>query len=165
MNSSTPGLLVHHQLLEFTQTYVHWVSDAIQPSYPLSSPSPLALNFSQHQGLLRWKSQLFTTGSKRIGASASSSVLPMNIQGWFPLGLTGLISLQSKGLSRIFSSTIVWKHQFFGAQPSLSSNSHIHTWLLKKTIALSTWTFVSKVISLLFNMLSRLVITFLPRWL
>ena len=64
--------------------------------------------------------------------SASASVLPMNIQGWFPLGLTGLISLLSKGLSRFFSSTTIWKHQFFGAQPSLWSYSHIHTWLLEK---------------------------------
>ena len=67
-----------------------------------------------------------------IGASASASVLPMNIQGWFPLGLTGLISLLSKGLSRIFSSTIIQKHQFFSTQPSLWSNSHIHAWLLEK---------------------------------
>ena len=73
-------------------------------------------------------SQLFAPGDQSIGASAS--VLPMNIQGWFPLELTGLISLQSKGLSRVFSSTAVWRHQFFGTQPSLWSNSHIHTWLL-----------------------------------
>ena len=77
-------------------------------------------------------SQLFTSGGQSIGASASASVLPMNIQGWFPLGLAGLISLQSKGLSRIFSSTIVPKRQFFGLQPSLWSNCHTHTWLLEK---------------------------------
>ena len=76
-------------------------------------------------------SQLFTSGGQSIRASASSSVLPMNIQGWFPLGLTGLISLQSKGLSRIFSSTTIWKHQFFSTQPSLWSSSHICTWLQK----------------------------------
>ena len=87
----------------------------------------------------------------------------MNIQGWFPLGLTGLISLQPKGLSRVFSSTTIWKCQFFGAQPSLWSNSHICIWLLGKTIALTRWTFVGKVMSLLFNMLSRLVIAFLPK--
>ena len=87
----------------------------------------------------------------------------MNIQYWFPLGLTGLISLQSKGLSRVFSNTTVQRHQFFGSQLSLWSNSHIHTWLLKKTIALIRWTFVGKVVSLLFNMLSRLVIAFLPK--
>ena len=75
-------------------------------------------------------SHLFTSGGHTIETSAS--VLPMNFQGWFPLGLTGLISLQSKRLSRIFSSTTVWKHQFFGAQPSLWSDCHIHTWLLEK---------------------------------
>ena len=104
---------------------------------------------------------LFASGVESIGASAS--VLPMSIQGWFPLGLTGLISLLSKGLSGVFSSTIVWKHQFFGTQPSLWSNSHICTRLLGKTVALTIWTFVGKVMSLLFNMLSRLVIAFLPR--
>ena len=77
-------------------------------------------------------SQFFASGSQSFGVSASASVLPMNIQDWFPLGLTGLISLQSKGLSRIFSNTTAWKHQFFGAQPSLGSNSHICTWLLEK---------------------------------
>ena len=77
-------------------------------------------------------SQLFESDGKNIGASASASVLPMNIQGWFPAGMTGLISLQSKGLSRVFSSTTVQEHQFFSAQPSLWSNSHIHKWLLEK---------------------------------
>jgi len=77
-------------------------------------------------------SQLFESGGQSIGASALASVLPMNIQNWFPLGLTGLISLQSKGLSRVFSNTMVQKHSFFGTQPSLLSNSHIHTWLLEK---------------------------------
>ena len=75
---------------------------------------------------------LFTLGSQSIGASASGSVLPMNIQDWFPVGLTGLISLLSKGLSRVFSNIIIQKHQFFNTQPSLWSNSHIHTWLLEK---------------------------------
>ena len=75
---------------------------------------------------------LFTSSDQSIGASASASVLPMNIQGWFPLGLTGLISLLSKGLSRVFSNTPVWKHWFFSTQPSLWSNYHIHTWLLEK---------------------------------
>ena len=75
---------------------------------------------------------LFASGGQSIGDSASASVLPMNIQGRFPLGLTGLISLQSKGHSRVFSNTTVQKHQFFGTQPSLWSNSHIHTWLLEK---------------------------------
>ena len=105
-------------------------------------------------------SWFFESGDQSIGASAS--VLPMNIQGWFPLGLTGFISLQSKGLSRVFSSTTIKKHQFFGTQPSLWSNSHMHTWLLEKNIAL-TRSFVSKVMSLLFNMLSRFVMASLPR--
>ena len=77
-------------------------------------------------------SQFFTSGGQSIGVSASASVLPMNIQGWSPLGLTGLIFLQSKKFSRIFSSSTVQKHQFFSAQPSLWSNSHIHTWLWEK---------------------------------
>ena len=101
------------------------------------------------------------TGGQSIGAS--SSVLPMNIQDWFPLEWTGWISLQSKGFSRIFSNTTVWKHQIFGAQLSLYSNSHIHTWLLEKIIALTRWTFVRRVMSLHFNALSKLVIAFLPR--
>ena len=74
---------------------------------------------------------LFATGGQSFGVSASASVPPMNIKDWFPLGLTGLISLQSKGLSRVFNTTFQ-KHQFLGAQPSLWSNSHIHTWLLEK---------------------------------
>ena len=77
-------------------------------------------------------SQLFTSSGQSIGASASASVLPINIQGWFPLGLTDFSSSQSKGLSRVFSTTTVQKRQFFGAQPSLRSNSHICTWLLEK---------------------------------
>ena len=108
-------------------------------------------------------SQLFTWGGQSIGVSASASVLPMNIQDWSPLGWPGWISLQSKGLSRVFSNTTVQKHQFFGSQLSSPSNSHIHAWLLGKTIVLTRWTFVDKVMSLLFNMLSTLVTTFLPR--
>ena len=77
-------------------------------------------------------SQLFASGGQSIGVSALASVLPMNIQDWFPLELTGWISMQSKGLSRVFSNTTLQKHQFFSAQLSLQSNSHIHTWLLEK---------------------------------
>ena len=87
-------------------------------------------------------SWLFASGGQRIGASVLASVLTVNIQGWFPLGLTGLISLLSKGLSRVFSSTTVWKYQFFGIQPSLWSLSHICTWQLRKT--LTRWTFLAK---------------------
>ena len=107
-------------------------------------------------------SQLFASGGQSIGASASASVLPMNIQDWLPLGLTGLISLQSKGLSRIFSNTTVQSYQFFSPQLSLCSNSHIHTWPLEKT-AFTRGTFVGKVMSLLFKMLSRLFIDFAAR--
>ena len=108
-------------------------------------------------------SWLFASGGQSIGASASSSVLPMNIQGSFPLGFTGLISLLPKGLSRVFSSTTIQKHHFFGSQPSLWPNSHICTWLLEKTISSIIRTFVGKVMSLLLNTLSRFVISFLPR--
>ena len=107
-------------------------------------------------------SQLFTWCGQSTGVSASASVLPMNTQDWSPLGWTGWISFQSKGLSRVFSNTTVQKHQFFGVQLSSQSNSHIHTWPLEKP-ALIRQTFVGQVMSLLFNMLSRLVITFLPR--
>ena len=210
MDCSTPGLPVYHQLLESNQTHVHWVSDAIQPSHPLSFPSPPALSLFQHQGLFKWVSsshqvakvlefqlqhiyiyissvqfshsvvsnslrthglqhtrppcpsptpgpysnscplsrwchptisssvvpysscfqsfpasgsfpmkQIFSSGGQNIRASASASVLRMNIQDWSPLGWTGWISLQSKGLSSVFSNTTVEKHQFFSAQLSL----------------------------------------------
>ena len=158
MECSMPGFHVHYQLSELTQTRVHWVGDAIQPAHPLSSPFPSAFNLSQHQGLSQW------VGSSHQVAKVlelSTSVLLMNIQGWFPSGLTGLISFQSKGLSRVFSNTTIQKHQFFDTQLSLWSNSHIHTWLLEKPYL--RWTFVDKVMSLLFNMLSRLVIAFHPR--
>jgi len=131
MNCSAPGFPILHYLPEFAQTHAHWVNDIIQPSHPLLSPfssCPQSFPVSEYFPV----SQLFTSSGQSTGASASTSVLPMNIQGWFPLGLTGLISLQSKGLSRVFSSTIVWKHQFFGIQSSLWSNSHICMWLLEK---------------------------------
>ena len=107
-------------------------------------------------------SQFFASGDQSIGVSASASVLPMNIQDWSPLGWTGWISLQSKGLSRVFSNTTVQKHQLFGAQLSSQSNSRPYM-TTGKTIALTRRTLVGKVMSLLFNMLSRSVITFLPR--
>ena len=123
-------LPVHHHLVELSQTHVYWVSDTILPSHPLSSPCPPAFHLSQ---IRVFSNELVLhIRSKSIGASASASVLPMNIQDWFPVGLTGWILLQSKGLSRVFSNTTVQKHQFFGTQPSLWSNSHIHTWLLEK---------------------------------
>ena len=118
MNCSMSGFPVHHQLPELTQTHVHQVGDAIQPSHPLSSPSPPIFNLSQHQGLFQWVSSSYQV-AKVFGASASVSVLPMNIHDWFPLGLAGLISLQSKGFSSIFSNTTVQKYQFFSIQLSL----------------------------------------------
>ena len=100
---STPGFPVHHQLLELTQlTSIE--SSAIQPSHPLSSPSPPTFNLSQHQGLFIWVSSSHLV-AKVLGVSASTSVLPKNTQDWSPLGLTGWISLQSKGFSGVFSNT------------------------------------------------------------
>ena len=119
------------------------------PSFPASGYFPM--------------SQFFARGGQSVGVSASVSVLPMNIQDWFPLGLTGWISLQSKGLSRVFSNTTVQKHQFFGTQFSLWSNSHYLCMTIGKNISLTSRTFVGKVMSLLFSMLSRLVIAFLSR--
>ena len=129
MYCSVPDFPVHHCLPEFAQKFVHWVSDAIQQSYPLSPPS-LALNFSW----IRVFSNELALGisGQTIRASASASVLPLNIQGWFPLGLTGWISLLPKGLSRVFFNTTVQKNQFFSTKLSLWSNSHIHTWPLEK---------------------------------
>ena len=109
---------------------VHWFINANQSFRLLSSPSTPALSFPA-PGYFP-VSHLFVSGGQSIGTSASAPVLPMDIQGWFPLGLTGWISLQAKGLSRVFSSTTLWKHQFFGAQPSLQSNSYILIGLLKK---------------------------------
>ena len=131
LDHSTPGLPVYHQLPELTQTHVHWVSDGIQPAHPLSSPSPPTFNLSQHHGLFKWVRSLHQV-AKVLEFSGSASVLPMNTQDWSPLGWTGWISLHSRGLSRVFSNTTLQKHQFFGAQLSLQSNSHIHTWLLEK---------------------------------
>ena len=119
-----------HYLLEFAQTHVLWVDNAIEPSHPLSPVLLLPLVFPASGSFLM--SQLFISGGQSIGASVSVSVLPMNSQDWLPLRLTSLISLQFKGLSRVFSNTTVQKHQFFNAQLSLWSNSHIHTWLLEK---------------------------------
>ena len=125
MACSIPGFPVLHYLPEFTQTHVHWISDAIQPSHSLSSPSPSAFNLSKHQGLFQWVGQ-------NTGVSALVSVLPMNIQGWFPFGLIDWISLLFKGLSQVLSNTTVERRQFFSAKLSLWSRFHICTWLLEK---------------------------------
>ena len=130
MDCSMPGFAVHQQLLELTQDYVHQVGDAIQQSHPLWSPSPPTQSFPASGSFQM--SQHFASSGQSIGVSASTSVLPMNVQDWFPLGWTGWISLQSKGLSRIFSNTTMQKHQFFSAQLSLWTSSHIHTWPLEK---------------------------------
>ena len=133
MNRSTPGLPVHHQLPESTQTPVHWVGDEIRDPTISSSVVPF---FSCPQSFPAsgsfQMSQLFASSGQSIGVSASASVLPSSTQDWSPLGRTGWISLQSKRLSRVFSNTTVQKHQFFGAKLSLYSNSHSHTWPLKK---------------------------------
>ena len=133
-----------------------WCHPAISSSV---DPSSCPQSFPASGSFLM--SQFFASGGQSIRASASASVLPMNIQDWFPLGLTGLISLLSKGLSRVFSSTTIGKHQFFSAQPSLLSTlPSVH---VVKTIALLVRTFVSKVMPLPFDILSRLFIAFLPR--
>ena len=106
--------------------------ESVMPSNHLILCLPLLLMPSFFPSIRDFSNELaFPSCGQSIGASALASVLPMNIQGWFPLGLTGLISLLCKGLSRVFSSTIQ-KHQFFSAQPSLWSSSHIRTWLLEK---------------------------------
>ena len=117
-------------------------------SFPASGPFPMS-----------W---FFASCGQSIGASASMSVLPVNIQDWFPLGLTGWISLQSKGLSRVFSNTTVQKHYSLVLRFFIVQLSHPHM-TTGKTIALTRWTFFGKVIPLLFNMLSSLIIVFLPR--
>ena len=148
MNRSMPGLPVHHQLPESTQTHVHQVSDAIQPSHPLLYPSLPAPNPSQHLGSFPM-SQLFTWCGQSTGVSDSTSVLPMNTQDWSPLGWTGWISLQSKGLSKSsptpqFKSINSLALSFLN-HPTLTS---IHDCWKNHSLD-----FVGKVISLLLNML------------
>ena len=130
VNRSKPGLPIHHQLPQLTQTHVHWVGDAIQPSHPLSSPSTPAFDLSQHQGLFQWVSSSHQV-TKVLEFQLQHQSF-QNTQGWSALGSTGWISLQSKGLSRVFSNTTLQKYQFFSAQLSSQSNSHIHIWPLEK---------------------------------
>ena len=159
MDRTMPGFPVLHQLLELAQTYVYWVSDVIQPSYPVIPFSSCLQSFPVSGSFLI--NCLFASGGQSIGVSAS--VLPVNIQSWFPLGLTGWIFLQPKGLSRVFANntfqknSILWRSVFFMVQ---LSDSYMTT---GKAIVLTIRTFVGKVISLLFNMLSRIVTDFLPR--
>ena len=155
-----PGFSAHHYLPELVQTHAHWVSGNIQPFHPLSPPSPFALNFPQYQGLYQWVSS-----SHQV-----AKVLELHLQHLSSIEYSGLISfridclisLLSKGFSRVFSSTIVWKHQFFGAQPSLWSNSHIHTRLLEKPYLWLYGPLLAKWY-LCFKTLSRLDIAFLTR--
>ena len=153
-----PGFPVLHHLMEFAQTHDHWVGDAIQPSHPLSSLSFPAFNLSQHQGFFPM-SWFFSPSGQSMGASAWTSVLPKNIQGWIPLGLTHLIFFLSKELSKESSLATQLESisAFFMAQLS-----HMYR-TARKTIALTTWTFVGKVMSLLLNTLSGFVIAFLLR--
>ena len=129
---STPGLPVHHHLPEFSQTHVHWIGDSIQPSHPLSSPSPPACNLSQHQGLsnesvllIRWPNYWSFTFSVSPSNEYSGQI-SLELFRFYWLDL-----LESKRLPRVFFNTTVQKHQFFGAQLSLQSNSHIDTWPLE----------------------------------
>ena len=131
MDCSMPELPVHHQLPHLAQTHVHRVGVAIQPSHPSVVPFCSCFQSFPASGSFQM-SQFFASGGQNIAASASVSSLPVNIQDWFLLGLTGWISLKSKGLSRIFCSTTIQKHHFFSTQPYLWSNSHIHTWPLEK---------------------------------
>ena len=161
MNHSTPGLPVHHQLPEFTQTHVHRVSDAIQPSHPLSSPSPLAPNPSQQQSLFQWvnSSHEVAKGLEFQLQHYSFQRNPGRIS--FRMDWLDLLAVQGtlKSLLQHHSSkaSILWHSAFFTVQLS-------HPYMTTgKTIALTRQTFVGKVMSLPFNMLSRLVIIFLPR--
>ena len=129
-NRSMPGLPVHHQLPESTQTHVHWVGDAIQPSYPLSSPSLPALNLSQHQGLFQWVSSLHQVAKVLEFQLQHQSFQRTPRTNLLWDGLVGFPC--SPRDSQVFSNTTVQKHQFFSAQLSSQSNSHIHTWPLEK---------------------------------
>ena len=157
-----PGLPVHHQLLEFTQTHVHWVSDAIQPSQPLSSPSPPALSLSQHKDLFQWVSSSHFRWAKYWSLNFNIS---LSNEHWglisSRMNCLDLLSVQGtfKSLLQHHSSkaSILWCSAFFVVQ---LSNPYMTT---GKAIALTKRTFIDKVMSLLFNVLSRLVITFLPR--
>ena len=160
MNHSAPGLPVHHQLLESTQTHVHRVGDAIQPSHPLLSPSPPALNLSQHQGLFKWVSSSHKV-AKVLGFQLQHQSFQHPGLISFRMDWLDLLAVQGtlKSLLQHHSSkaSILRRSAFFIVQ-------HSHPYMTTgKTIALTRWTFVGKVMSVIFNMLSRLVITFLPR--
>ena len=158
---SMPDLAVHHQLLELAQTHIHRVSDAIQPSHPLSFPFPPAFNLAQHQGLFKWVSSLHQAAKElKFGLSISPSNEYSGLIS-FRMDWLDFLAVQGtlKSLLQHYSSkaSILWCSAFFIVQVS-----HPHITIVK-IIALTTWTFVGKVMSLLLNMLSRLVITFLPK--
>ena len=155
MDGSTPSFPIYNHLLELAHTHAHWVGDSIEIFHPLSSPFPPELYLSKCQGIFQWVGSMHP----RIGASALASVLPMNIQGWFHLGLTGLISLLSKGFSRVFSNTTVRKHKFFDAQPSLwSIVTSVHNSWKKHGFDYTDLCQQSDI-----SALSRFVVAFLPR--
>ena len=128
---SMPGLPVFHHLREFAQTHGHWVSDATQSFHHLSSPSPSPLNLSQHQSLFQWISSLHQV-AKVLELQLQHQSFQYEYSGFISFRIAWLISLLSKGLSRVFSSTSVRRHQFFSAQTFLLSSSQICTWLLEK---------------------------------
>ena len=161
MNRSTPGLPVHHKLPELTQTHVHWVGDAIQPSHPLLSSSPPAPYPSQHQGLFQW-----VNASHEVAKDLEFQPQHQSFQ-WMPgliyfrMDWLDLLAVQEALKSPLqhhrSKVSMLWHSAFFTVQLS-------HPYMTTgKTLALTRWTFVGKVMSLLFKMLSRLVITFLPR--
>ena len=150
MDCRKPGFPVIHQLPDLVQTHVHWVSDAIQPSHPLSSPYSPVFNLSQHQGLFQWVSSLHQVAKE---LDLTFSIRPSNeYSGLISFRMDWLDLLQSKGLWRVFSNTTVQKHQFFGAQLFIVQLSHPYM-TTGKTIALTRWTFVGIVMSLIFSML------------
>ena len=161
MDCSTPGLPAHHQLLEFTQTRVHWVGDAIQPSHPLSSPSHPAFNLSQHYGLFQWVSS----------SNQVAKVLEFQLQHQSFQWILGLISFRMDWLDLLaVQGTLKSLLQHHSSKASILRHLAFfvvqlpHPYMTTgKTIALTRWTFTGKVMSLLFNMLSKLVIIFLPR--
>ena len=164
---ATPWTAARQASLSFTnsQSLLKLMSiESVMPSNHLILCRPLLLLPSIFPSIGVFSNEsVLSIRCQSIGVSASVSVLPMNIQHWLPLGWTGWISLQSKGLSRVFSNTTVQKHQFFCCSAFFTVQLSHPYMTTGKTIALTRWTFVVKVMSLLLNKLSRLVITFLPR--
>ena len=157
MDCSTPGLPVHHQLLEITQTHVHWVGNAIQPSHPLSSPSSPAFNLSQHQGLFKWVSSSYKVAKGLEFQLQHQSSNEHSELIFFRMEWLDLLAVQGTLQHHSSKASILLLSAFFIVQLS-------HPYMTTgKTIAFTRRTFVDKVMSLFFNMLSRLVITFLPR--